>query len=198
MKNVAQLDESGFFVGLAVAENSPLEPDILHFPHNAIDQDAPKIPAGHKAKWHDGAAGVYGWEFLKKDAIEAPEPIIPKGKTAVLDTVATLQGDDWVLNWKLKKQPYVAGDLSPRRFEYLLAFTGLGDVWDAIQAELKTRDRAQFAQLAAQRRALSFSQVKTLEFVAMFRPVAAQVAPDVDLSDDAIKAAWIMAEGAKI
>jgi hypothetical protein len=94
--------------------------------------------------------------------------------------------------------PYAPSDLSPRRFEYLLAFTGLGDVWDAIQADLKTRDRAQFAQLAAQRSALSFSQVKTLAFVAMFRPVAEQVAPDVDLSDDAIKAAWIMAEGAQI
>jgi hypothetical protein len=94
--------------------------------------------------------------------------------------------------------PYVASDLSPRRFAYLLAYTGLGDVWDAIQADLKTRDRAQFAQLAAQRSALSFSQVKTLAFVAMFRPVAEQVAPDVDLSDDAIKAAWIMAEGANI
>jgi hypothetical protein len=94
--------------------------------------------------------------------------------------------------------PYVASDLSPRRFTYLLAFTGLGDVWDAIQADLKTRDRAQFAQLSAQRNAGSFSQVRTLAFVAMFRPVAAQVAPDIDLSDDAIKAAWIMAEGAEI
>jgi hypothetical protein len=90
--------------------------------------------------------------------------------------------------------PYVASDLSPRRFEYLLALTGLDDVWAALEAELKATDRAMFAQIKAQRSALSFSQEKTLGLIAVFADTAKRVAPDADLSDDAIKAAWVDAE----
>jgi hypothetical protein len=90
--------------------------------------------------------------------------------------------------------PYAPSDLTPRRFEWLLAFTGLGDVWDALAAELKSTDRAMFAQLKAQRSALSFSQDKTLRLIAMFAETAQRVAPDADLSDKAIKDAWKLAE----
>ena len=97
-----------------------------------------------------------------------------------------------------KPIPYAPSDLSQRRFEYLLAYTGLDDVWDALEAELKATDRAMFAQIKAQRSALSFSQEKTLGLVAMFADTAKRVAPDADLSDDAIKAAWIVAEQATL
>jgi hypothetical protein len=90
--------------------------------------------------------------------------------------------------------PYVPSDLSPRRFTHLLALTGLEDVWDALAAELKDTDRAAYAQIKAQRSALSFSQEKTLSLIAMFADTAKRVAPDADLSDDAIKAAWIASE----
>jgi hypothetical protein len=90
--------------------------------------------------------------------------------------------------------PYAPSDLSPRRFEYLLAYTGLDDVWAALEAELKGTDRDMFAQIKAQRSALSFSQAKTLGLVAMFKDTAKRVAPNADLSDNAIKAAWIVAE----
>ena len=95
----------------------------------------------------------------------------------------------------LSDLPYAPSDLTPRRFEYLLAYTGLDDVWVALEAELKTTDRATFAQIKAQRKAMSFSQEKTLALVAMFAATAQSVAPDADLSEDAIKAAWIIAEG---
>jgi hypothetical protein len=90
--------------------------------------------------------------------------------------------------------PYAPSDLSPRRFGYLLAYTGLDDVWAALEAELKDTDRASYAQIKAQRSALSFSQEKTLGLVAMFADTAKRVAPNADLSGEAIKAAWIVAE----
>jgi hypothetical protein len=90
--------------------------------------------------------------------------------------------------------PYVASDLSPRRFKYLLAVTGLEDVWAALENELKETNRESYAQIVAQRSATSFSQVKTLGLVAMFKQTAQHVAPDADLSEAAIKAAWIKAE----
>ena len=98
---------------------------------------------------------------------------------------------------KVNPAPYVPSDLSPRRFAYLLAITGLDDVWSALEAELKGTDRAAFAQIKAQRSAVSFSQAKTLGLVAMFADAAKRVAPEADLSDDAIKAAWIIAEQEK-
>jgi hypothetical protein len=90
--------------------------------------------------------------------------------------------------------PYAPSDLSPRRFEYLLAYTGLDDVWNALEAELKDTNRAAYAQIKAQRSAMSFSQEKTLGLIAVFADTAKRVAPNADLSDDAIKAAWIVAE----
>ena len=94
--------------------------------------------------------------------------------------------------------PYVASDLSPRRFKYLLAYTGLDDVWSALEAELKDTDRAAFAQIKAQRSALSFSQAKTIGLVEMFADTAKRVVPNADLSSDAIKVAWIVAEQANL
>jgi hypothetical protein len=94
--------------------------------------------------------------------------------------------------------PYAPSDLSPRRFEYMLAYTGLDDVWSALEAELKGTDRALYAQIKAQRSTLSFSQAKTLGLVAMFADTAKRVAPNADLSSDAIKAAWIVAEQANL
>jgi hypothetical protein len=99
---------------------------------------------------------------------------------------------------KINPAPYVASDLSPRRFEYLLAYTGLDDIWAALEAELKDTDRAAFAQIKAQRSALSFSQAKTLGLVALFKDTAKRVSPEADLSDNAIKAAWIVAEQATL
>tara|TARA_R110000765_G_scaffold360259_1_gene450535 strand:- start:117 stop:425 length:309 start_codon:yes stop_codon:yes gene_type:complete len=95
---------------------------------------------------------------------------------------------------KINPAPYAPSDLSPRRFKYLLALTGLDDVWDALQAELKDTDRAAYAQVKAHRSASTFSQTKTLDLVAMFKDTATRVAPDADLSDEAIKTAWIVAE----
>ena len=95
---------------------------------------------------------------------------------------------------KIKPAVYAPSDLSPRRFEYLLAYTGLDDVWSALEAELRDTDRESFAQIKAQRSALSFSQEKTLALVSVFAATAKRVAPDADLSNDAIKAAWIVAE----
>jgi hypothetical protein len=63
---------------------------------------------------------------------------------------------------------------------------------------LKDTDRAAFAQIKAQRSALSFSQAKTLGLVAMFADTAKRVAPNADLSNDAIKVAWIVAEQANL
>jgi hypothetical protein len=88
-------------------------------------------------------------------------------------------------------------DLSPARFEWLLAFTGLGDAWDALEGWATVYDRETYAALKANRVATTFRQDKTLEMVADLRPVLDQVAPEIDLTDQAIKDAWTLAENAE-
>lgn len=102
-------------------------------------------------------------------------------------------------HWQWDGQGWIEGQISPpppavldpARFEYMLALTGFGDVWDALeQAARDGGDMVTFAALRAERRRKSFYQDVTLAVVAQFRRQAAQIAPGVDLSDDAIKAAW--------
>ena len=82
-------------------------------------------------------------------------------------------------------------DLSPAQFEYLLALTGFGEVWDAIAGQAKAAgDTSTFAALTAERRRGRFVLAVVLDVAARFRAAAAQIAPDVDLSDAAIRAAW--------
>ena len=51
-KPVSQLDTSGYFVGMTVADESPLEPGVFIMPARTVDAPAPVIPAGQRAKWN--------------------------------------------------------------------------------------------------------------------------------------------------
>lgn len=64
-KQVSQLDAEGFFVGVTVADESPLEPGVFLLPAGAVDAPEPTIPEGQRAKWN-GA-----WVF---EDIPQPEP----------------------------------------------------------------------------------------------------------------------------
>lgn len=95
----------------------------------------------------------------------------------------------------LAAQPDPHPDLTPSRFEYLLAMSGgaLSDVWDALEVWSKDNDETLYATLRANRKALSFNLDKTLAVVQQTRPVLASVAPNFTLTDDEIRAAWATA-----
>ncbi|WP_226552985.1 hypothetical protein [Celeribacter naphthalenivorans] len=105
------------------------------------------------------------------------------------------QDGEWVF---VVPAPPAPADLSPARFAWLLAYTGLGDVWEAMEAATKDTDRATYAALVARRASRFFTLADTLVAVTLFAPLAAQVAPEVDLSEAAIRAAWAQAETAVI
>lgn len=66
-KPVCQLDHDGYFVGMTVADESPLEPGVWLLPAGVVDADAPYVPDGHRAKWN-------GADF---DLIAPPPPPPP-------------------------------------------------------------------------------------------------------------------------
>jgi len=53
-KLVLQLDTEGYFIGLAQAVASPLEPGVFRLPGGCIDAAAPVVAQGHRAKWNGG------------------------------------------------------------------------------------------------------------------------------------------------
>lgn len=71
MKTVIQLDDYGYFVGVTVADESPLEAGVYLMPANTVDADAPAIPVGHLAKW----SGTWVYEPIPAPVVEpASEP----------------------------------------------------------------------------------------------------------------------------
>jgi len=88
--------------------------------------------------------------------------------------------------------------LTPARFAYLLAATGLEDVWEAMEAYTKENDPNTYAILRANGAAASFHLVRTLAILAQLKPLTDAVAPSVDLSEATIRTAWATAEQAEI
>lgn len=80
--------------------------------------------------------------------------------------------------------------LTPRQFEWMLAYTGLDEVWASVESAAKDTDRELYANLRAQRASKTFLLEVTLSFVEEAREMAEQLHPDVDLSEQAIRDAW--------
>lgn len=70
MKQVSQLDENGYFTGVTVAEESPLEDGVFLIPAGAIEADVPTVPEGKRAKWN----GSWVIEDIPQQEPE-PEPV---------------------------------------------------------------------------------------------------------------------------
>lgn len=83
MKNVIQLDDDNYYVGITIADESPLEPGIFLIPRNAIDVEEPNIPDGHRAKWDNK------WIF---------EEILIESELKEIDYEAKAQEDEWIKN----------------------------------------------------------------------------------------------------
>lgn len=84
-------------------------------------------------------------------------------------------------------------DLTPRQFTWLLAYTGLENVWKSIEETARVNNRSLYAKLKAQKASERFIFQMTIDFIASVSEIASQLHPDVDLSEKAIGAAWDLA-----
>lgn len=81
MKQVVQLDAAGYFVGVTVADESPLEPGVFILPGGAVDAEVPNVPQGKRAKWE----GAWVFEDIPQPAPEPePEPLTPEQQAAFI------------------------------------------------------------------------------------------------------------------
>ena len=82
-KQVSQLDADGYFVGLTVADESPLESGVFLLPAGAVDAPAPVIPEGQRAKWN----GAWVFEDIPQPGPEpAPTPPAPEEQAEMVRT----------------------------------------------------------------------------------------------------------------
>ncbi len=111
---------------------------------------------------------------------------------------------DWNgTEWVYVEPPALSDEertLSPRRFTYLLKYSDLDDVWQAMIAATKGVDQDTYARLNALLNQPIYRLSKTLAAVTDpdFAALAATVAPDADISEANIRAQWEIAENAVI
>jgi len=104
-------------------------------------------------------------------------------------------GEITVQEYTPEPKVYAPRNLTPAQFEYLLALSGFGAVWDAIAGDAAAGgDMETYAALMAERKRSRFRLDTVLAVVAQFADQAAAIAPEVDLSEAAIRAAWKQAE----
>ena len=81
-------------------------------------------------------------------------------------------------------------DLSAAQFAFLLAYTGLEDVWDNLEAGFKGVNPEYYATLKASRNRSYYSFKDTMQLVQTFTPYLPE---GVDLSVEALTPLWLRA-----
>ena len=71
VKAVYQTDQSGIFVGVVAADESPLEPGVFLIPAGCVETPPPQIPAGMAARWVNGK---WALETIPVAPASPPEP----------------------------------------------------------------------------------------------------------------------------
>lgn len=78
--------------------------------------------------------------------------------------------------------------LTPVQFEYMLAVSGLDEVWDQVEATLKAAGMMEeYAKLRAQKKKTAFHFDVVLAFVDQF---SAQIPDGVDVSEETLRTRW--------
>jgi hypothetical protein len=119
-KQVSQLDARGYFVGVTVADESPLEPCVFLLPAGAVDAPAPIVPEGKQAKW-EGAWVLE--EIPQPDPEPEPTPPTPEEKAEMV---------------RMQRQGAYQAEADPLFFKAQRGEATLQEWQDKI-AEIKTR-----------------------------------------------------------
>lgn len=101
-KIVSTIDAEGYFIGPAIADESPLEPGVFLIPAGAVDVPPPVIPMGKRAKFN-GASFVL--ENIP-DPVPDPEPLPPtpeqiaQAVTSARQLAYQLEADPIFFKWQ--------------------------------------------------------------------------------------------------
>jgi hypothetical protein len=103
----------------------------------------------------------------------------------------------WVMvEVEVSIEPQEIPSLSPPQFTYLLALSGLDDVWDALEIQAKAVNRKLYATLKASRASGSFRFEETLNMIQIFSPYLPPSAPS--LNREYLEPLWLEASAFSI
>lgn len=88
-------------------------------------------------------------------------------------------------------EPTLYPILTPRQFDWMLAYYDLEDVWNGVKADNKTAgSKAIYANLRASEKAGTYLLDDTLTFLQQVRDQPKIANSGIDLSDDAVRRYW--------
>ena len=123
-------------------------------------------------------------KFGLTPVIPSPPPVPSPGFRVVEDEPLELLGSFFQI-WKEVPLDQSNGDqgpvpdLSPAQFSYLLSFSGLEELWEALEATLKHEDRNMYATLRGSRNREVFRFEDTMKLVGIFSPYLPEGAPAI-------------------
>jgi hypothetical protein len=92
-KQVCQLDPQGYFIGVTVADECPIEPGVFLYPANTIDVEPPKVFPLQLCKWN-GSAWNYE-DVPSPPPTPEPEPGPTPAEICKLEARHLLRKSDW-------------------------------------------------------------------------------------------------------
>lgn len=97
MKIVSQLDDAGYFLGPAEADESPLEPGVFLIPGGAVDAAPPAIAGSQRAKWN--GSGFVFEDIPDHEPDTGPNPPTDEEQAAAVraERNAKLSACDWTV-----------------------------------------------------------------------------------------------------
>ena len=116
--------------------------------------------------------------------IPSPPPVPSPGFRVVEDEPLELLGS-FFQRWKEVPLDQYNGyqepvpDLAPAQFYYLLSVSGLEDLWETLEAALKSQDRKMYATLCGSRYREVFRFEETMKLVGLFSPYPPEGAPAI-------------------
>lgn len=125
--------------------------------------------------------------------VPTPRPSVEPGYLAV-EAPPEFSAGAWRQVWLIEaappEPPTAPPALTAAQFTFLLALTGLEDIWTEVEAQTRTTDRALYALLRGSRSRDQFRWDETLRLIAVFAP---WLPPSVDLSAAALEPLWMQA-----
>ena len=91
MKQVCQLDDEGYYVGMTTADESPLEPGVYLIPRGALDVTPPLQVEGKYIRWD----GEWIYEDIPAPPAPPEETFEQKLEKIYLRRRVELQDSDW-------------------------------------------------------------------------------------------------------
>jgi len=94
---VYQTDAEGAFVGVVVADPSPLEPEVWLIPAGCVEAAPPEVGDGQMARWRGGVWVIENTPVAEIEPKLTPEELAEQVKGArILELIQLLRDTDYV------------------------------------------------------------------------------------------------------